>query len=99
MLDTVRITCNRCKNVFRERARRMQNGYSRQCPSCEVVLFFEEESPDTRMKKAMRNARRVRRELREFETAGIRSGASSGVSRRHSGRGRSDARAEEDEQG
>jgi hypothetical protein len=39
MDDSVQIKCNRCKNVFRDRARRLQNGYSRQCPGCEVVLF------------------------------------------------------------
>jgi len=95
MLDTVQIKCARCKTVFRERARRMQNGYSRQCPCCEVVLFFEEESHDANMKKAMRSARHVRRALREFETARTTS-ASAGVSRRHGGRGRSDARSEDE---
>ena len=94
MLDTVQIKCTRCKLVFRERAKRMQNGYSRQCPSCEVVLFFEEDSNDANMKKAMRNARRVRRELRELEAAGASSSA--GMSRRYSGRGRSEASAEEE---
>jgi phage FluMu protein Com len=44
MDDSVQIKCNRCKSVFRDRARRLQNGYSRQCPSCEVVLFFDEDS-------------------------------------------------------
>lgn len=95
MLDTVQIKCARCKTVFRERAKRMQNGYSRQCPCCEVVLFFEEDSHDANMKKAMRSARQVRRELREFEAAGATS-SSTGVSRRHSGRGRSDARSEDE---
>ena len=94
MLDTVQIKCTRCKLVFRERAKRMQNGYSRQCPSCEVVLFFEEDSNDANMKKAMRNARRVRRELRELEAAGASSSA--GMSRRYGGRGRSEASAEEE---
>jgi predicted nucleic acid-binding Zn-ribbon protein len=95
MLDTVQIRCTRCKTVFRERAKRMQSGYSRQCPCCEVVLFFEEDSHDTNMKRAMRSARQVRRELREIEAAGAAS-SSAGVSRRHDGRGRSDARSEED---
>jgi predicted nucleic acid-binding Zn-ribbon protein len=95
MLDTVQVTCTRCKTVFRERAKRMQSGYSRQCPCCEVVLFFEEDTQDVNMKKAMRSARQVRRELRELEAAGATS-SSAGASRRHSGRGRSDARSEED---
>jgi hypothetical protein len=67
MDDSVQVKCTRCKSAFRERARRLQNGYSRQCVTCEVVLFFDEDSPDANIKKAMRMARRVRKELREAE--------------------------------
>jgi predicted nucleic acid-binding Zn-ribbon protein len=95
MLDTVQIKCTRCKTVFRERAKRMQSGYSRQCPCCEVVLFFEEDSSDTNMKRAMRNARRLRRELRELEAANM-TASSAGASRLHGGRGRSEARSEDE---
>jgi hypothetical protein len=68
MDDTVQVKCTRCKSAFRERARRLQNGYSRQCPTCEVILFFDEDVPDANIKRAMRTARRVRKELREVET-------------------------------
>jgi DNA-directed RNA polymerase subunit RPC12/RpoP len=67
MDDTVQVKCSRCKSAFRERARRLQNGYSRQCPTCEVVVFFDEDSPDPNIKSAMRMARRVRKQLREAE--------------------------------
>jgi predicted nucleic acid-binding Zn-ribbon protein len=67
MDDTVQVKCTRCRSAFRERARRLQNGYSRQCPTCEVVLFFDEDSSDANIKHAMRMARRVRKELREAE--------------------------------
>jgi len=67
MDDSVQVKCTRCKSAFRERARRLQNGYSRQCVTCEVVLFFDEDSSDPNIKNAMRMARRVRRELREAE--------------------------------
>ena len=67
MDDFVQVKCTRCKSAFRERARRLQNGYSRQCLTCEVVLFFDEDSPDANIKRAMRMARRVRKELREAE--------------------------------
>ncbi len=67
MDDSVQVKCTRCKSTFRERARRLQNGYSRQCVTCEVVLFFDEDSPDANIKQAMRMARRVRKELREAE--------------------------------
>lgn len=70
MDDSVQVHCTRCRNVFRDRARRLQNGYSRQCPCCEVVLFFEETSPDKNIKRAMSAARGVRKALREEEMAG-----------------------------
>ena len=65
--DTVQVRCRRCKGVFRERARRLQNGYSRQCPTCEVVLFFDEDSHDQSIRRAMKSARQVRAVLREIE--------------------------------
>lgn len=67
MDDSVQIKCTRCKSTFRERARRLQNGYSRQCLTCEVILFFDEDSHDPNIRNAMRAARRVRKELREAE--------------------------------
>lgn len=72
MDDSVQVCCSRCKNVFRERARRMQSGFSRQCPCCEVVLFFEESSPDKNVQRALTLARGVRKLLREEEAAGPR---------------------------
>jgi len=56
--------------VFRDRARRLQSGFSRQCPTCEVVLFFDEDSHDANIKRAMKTARRVRAALRDAEAAG-----------------------------
>jgi NAD-dependent SIR2 family protein deacetylase len=87
MMDSVQIRCAKCKGVFRDRARRLQNGFSRQCPTCEVVLFFDEDSQDANIKRAMKAARRVRALLREAEAASMttRPGASG---RRSSGRGR-----------
>ena len=67
MEDSVQIRCTRCKGVFRDRARRLQNGYSRQCPSCEVVLFFDEDAHDANIKRAMRSARELRKALRDME--------------------------------
>jgi hypothetical protein len=97
MDDSVQIKCSRCKNVFRDRARRLQNGYSRQCPSCEVVLFFDEDSQNPNIKLVMRTARRLRKELRDLEAATAFSGSSSGAgsSRLQSHRGRSQGRSEE----
>ena len=68
-MSTVQIQCTRCKTVFRDSAGRVQDGYTRQCPSCEVVLFFAEDSPHPFIRRAMRNARKARKEQREAEAA------------------------------
>jgi len=87
MEDSVQIRCTRCKGVFRDRARRLQNGYSRQCPSCEVVLFFDEDSPDANIKLAMKTARQTRKALREIEALhAVGASSSAGPSRTFGGR-------------
>ena len=65
--DTVQIRCHRCKGCFREKARRVQNGYSRQCISCETMLFFDEGSADKNIQRTLREARKIRKVLREAE--------------------------------
>ncbi len=96
MDDSVQIKCTRCKTAFRDRAWRLQNGYSRQCPCCEVLLFFDEDSQQANIKNAMRTARLLRKQLRELEAAGAFSGTpTASRSRRYSGRGESDARSDD----
>ncbi|MBR0871268.1 hypothetical protein JQ633_12935 [Bradyrhizobium tropiciagri] len=99
MEDSIQLQCTRCKNVFRDRAKRVQNGYTRQCPSCEIVLFFDEDSPNPIIKKAMRAARRARKAMRENE--GALPSRAAAASRRFSGRsgsnGREEPAAEDDE--
>jgi hypothetical protein len=98
MDDSVQIKCTRCKGVFRERAKRVQNGFSRECPSCEVVLFFDADSQNPNIKLAMRAARRLRKELSELEAKRAFSSASSSASRSsrlRSGRTRFHGRSEE----
>ncbi|WP_426433876.1 hypothetical protein [Bradyrhizobium genosp. P] len=93
MEDSVQITCTRCKNVFRDRAKRLQNGYSRQCPACEVVLFFDEDSHDPNIKRMMRTAKRLRKELRESEATRPRKAPA--AARTSSSRSRSNPRETE----
>ena len=97
MDDSVQVKCTRCKNAFRERARRLRNGFSRQCPSCEVVIFFDEDSQNANIKRVMRTARRLRRQLRELEAAAFAMPSSgSGSARLRTGRGQAHARSEEE---
>ncbi|PSO16947.1 hypothetical protein [Bradyrhizobium sp. MOS003] len=89
-MSSVQIQCTRCKGVFRDRAGRLQDGYSRQCPSCEVVLFFAEDSQHPFVKRAMRDARNVRKQMREAEAAKRAAPEPQGMqSRRFAGRTRS----------
>jgi hypothetical protein len=71
MSDTVQIRCTRCRSTFRERARRLQPGFSRQCPNCEGIIFFEESSSDRNVQEALLAARRMRRVLRDKEDAKV----------------------------
>jgi predicted nucleic acid-binding Zn-ribbon protein len=90
-LDSIQIRCTRCKTVFRDRAGRLQSGFSRQCPCCEVVLFFDEDSQDANIKRAMRKARRARAELRDFKARSMMA-TPQPASRRSSGRSRTSGR-------
>lgn len=74
MDDSVQIRCTRCKSNFRDKARRLQPGYSRQCPSCECVIFFNEDSPDKNINQALLRAKQLRKQLRENSDA-LRGGA------------------------
>jgi hypothetical protein len=67
MDDSVQIRCHRCKSSFREKARRLQSGYSRQCISCETMLFFDDDSNDRNVRRTLREAKQVRKALREAE--------------------------------
>lgn len=73
MDDSVQVRCTRCKSNFRDKARRLQDGYSRQCPSCEGVIFFNTDSIDKNIKAALIRAKQLRKQLRENEDA-VRTG-------------------------
>jgi hypothetical protein len=65
-----------------------------------VVIFFDEDSQNPDVKDAMRQARRIRKELRDLEAvAAFPSSAAGGAgsSRLLSHRGRSDARGSDEE--
>ena len=63
MDDSIQIRCSRCNARFRDRARRIQNGYARECPNCNVLIFFESESHDEHIKQALKAAHKLRRAL------------------------------------
>lgn len=67
MQESIQVTCPKCKARFRDSARRVQAGYSRQCPSCEVVIFFEDGNPHLHVRKALRDAHDMRKALAREE--------------------------------
>lgn len=67
MEDTIQVRRTRWKGSFRDWASRVQSGYSRQCPDCEVIIFFEEGAIDRNVQRAIRDAKRLRRQLRAAE--------------------------------
>src|ERR1700722_10352509 len=71
MDDSVQILCTRCNSSFREKARKIQIGYSTQCPGCEIIIFFEEGNADKNIQKAFKDAQNLRRKLRREEEARI----------------------------
>ena len=83
--DQVQVRCTRCKNVFRERAARLQDGFSRQCPSCEAVIFFNEGTADPNIRRALREAREMNKRIRALEHERLERRAVSSLPRRFSG--------------
>jgi DNA-directed RNA polymerase subunit RPC12/RpoP len=69
MNNTFQIRCPKCKSKFWDRAPRVQNGYSRECPYCEVVIFFEESAPNSHIRDALNEAQRLRRLARHQEAS------------------------------
>jgi DNA-directed RNA polymerase subunit RPC12/RpoP len=67
MDDSIQLRCSRCNSSFRDRARRIQNGYARECPNCNVLIFFESESHDEHIKQALKAAHKLRRRLAQAE--------------------------------
>ena len=61
--NSIQIRCSRCALKFRDKATRVRDGYSRQCPSCERMIYFIEGSPNKDIHTAMREAQRVRKAL------------------------------------
>ena len=64
MDETIQVTCPNCRARFREKARKLTDGFSRQCPTCDSVIFFNEESPKLQINTAMKAASAMRRRLK-----------------------------------
>jgi hypothetical protein len=68
MDDAIQIHCSRCNSSFRHRSRRVRSGYTRECRICNVLLFFESESHEDDIKRALEAAHKMRRLVAEAES-------------------------------
>ena len=58
--DRIKILCSRCRNPFREKFSNVRNGNQTQCPHCLKAIFFDTDSQDPGVMRAMKEARRMR---------------------------------------
>jgi hypothetical protein len=58
--DRIKVSCTRCRNIFRERAKSLRPGYQAQCPHCSRMITFDENSDDLGVRRALTAARRAR---------------------------------------
>ena len=80
MDETILVRCSWCKGNFRDGARRVRDGHTRQCPSCERMLFFTEGSQNKDIQNALRDAHRVRKLLDQEGELANASNPSAGLS-------------------
>jgi len=69
--DSVQIRCPRCKSKFRDKARRVVDGYSRSCPHCEGLVFFNEDAPNEELRVALRTAAKVRKAVKQEAASNV----------------------------
>lgn len=60
METKVKILCSRCKVPFRARVSQMKEGYQAQCPNCNRLITFSNDSADLGVRRAMTEARRIK---------------------------------------
>jgi predicted nucleic acid-binding Zn-ribbon protein len=58
--DKVKIRCTKCSQIFRERARKIRNGFQTNCQHCNRLITFDSSSEDRNIRRALMNAKEVR---------------------------------------
>jgi hypothetical protein len=58
--NRVKVLCARCSRSFRERISCLHDGYQTQCPNCYRMMTFTSDSEDASIRRAMKEARRIR---------------------------------------
>jgi hypothetical protein len=60
MDDKVKIRCPGCKQVFREKAGRVRDGFQVNCLNCSRLVTLSKENEDPFIRRALKSAKEVR---------------------------------------
>ena len=60
MDDKVKIRCPGCKQVFREKATKVRDGFQLNCPNCCKLLTLNRDTEDPFVRRALKTAKEVR---------------------------------------
>ncbi len=63
MPDKIKIQCSRCRMTSRETVAKLREGHQMQCPNCARLITFSADSDDLHVRRAMKEARRIRNGL------------------------------------
>jgi hypothetical protein len=67
--EKIKIKCSKCSQVFRERAGRVRDGFQTNCQHCNRLITFDVSAEDKNIRKALTNAREVRRAIEAAQLA------------------------------
>jgi DNA-directed RNA polymerase subunit RPC12/RpoP len=81
MLDEkIKIKCTKCSQIFRERAQKVRDGFQTNCPHCNRLITFDTMVDDRNIRKALVNARELRRVIEASRKAASVAPEPAGVS-------------------
>lgn len=67
--DKIKIKCSKCSQIFRERAQKVRDGFQANCHHCYRLITFDANAEDRNVRKALQNARELRRVIEESRRA------------------------------
>jgi hypothetical protein len=67
--EKIKIRCTKCSQVFRERAQRVRDGFQTNCLHCNRLITFDINAEDRNIRKALINARELRRVIEDSRKA------------------------------
>jgi hypothetical protein len=67
--EKIKIRCSKCSQVFRERAGKVRDGFQINCQHCNRLITFDTNADDKNIRKALMNAREVRRAIEAEQLA------------------------------